>query len=171
VITKEQEIDQVDQIICQWANVRPDLDVSPMGIVGRICRLSVLLIKEQTKVFEKYGLDFAAFDVLATLFRSGEPYELSPSQLARSMMVSPGAVTQRLTRMESDGLIARTHNTDDRRGVTVRLTDEGEHLVGIVLPEHLANERRILSELSSPELVDLAGILRKMLLFEGDLPA
>ncbi|MCL2883837.1 MAG: MarR family transcriptional regulator, partial [Coriobacteriia bacterium] len=152
MITKEQEIDQVDQIIYQWSRVRPDLDVSPMGIVGRISRLGVLLVKEQTKVFERYGLDFAAFDVLATLFRSGSPYELSPSHLARSMMVTPGAVTQRLTRMESDGLIARTHNTDDRRGVTVRLTEQGQKLVGIVLPEHLANERRLLSALNASEL-------------------
>ena len=162
--------DHVDQIIAQWSAARPDLDASSMGVVGRINRLGVLLVKEQARVFAQYGLDFAAFDVLATLRRTGSPYELTPGQLASSMMVTPGTVTQRLTRLEDAGLISRSHQTTDRRVVTVTLSDTGRELVDTILPAHLANERRLLSSLTSDEQDVLSSLLRRLLLDLLDAP-
>jgi len=164
----EQPSDHVDEILTQWSEVKPDLDASPMGIIGRICRLSVFLVKEQVRVFEQYNLDFASFDVLATLFRNGPSHKLTPTQLAHSMIVTPGAVTQRLARLEEKGLIVRTHNTGDRRVVSVQLTDEGKQLVEAVLPDHLSNEQRMLSQFNTDELEDLASLLRRMLVSQGD---
>jgi len=162
--------DHVDQIVAQWAATRPDLDASSMGVIGRISRLGVLLVKEQAHVFAKYGLDFAAFDVLATLRRTGAPFELTPGQLAASMMVTPGTVTQRLTRLEDAGLISRSHQTTDRRVVTVSLCDTGLELVDTILPAHLANEHRLLAGFTPDEQVTLASLLRRLLVDLLDVP-
>jgi len=161
-------VDQVDEILAQWARERPDLDASPMGVVGRICRLSPLLVEAQSAVFRELGLDFASFDVLATLRRSGSPYELTPGELATSMMVTPGAVTQRLARLEEQSLIARRHDDPDRRKVTVALTPRGRALIDRAVPAHLENEHHILAEFSSAELATFAGLLRRLLhAYEG----
>jgi len=164
-------VDHVDEILTQWAAARPDLDASPMGVVGRICRLAVLLTKEQVRVFAHYDLDFAGFDVLATLRRNGPPHELTPGQLARYMLVTPGAVAQRLGRLEDAGLITRTHSTADRRIITVALTDRGQELVDTALPAHLANEQRLLAGFDPDELELFASLLRRLLVAQKDVPA
>jgi DNA-binding MarR family transcriptional regulator len=163
-------IDHVDQILTQWAVARPDLDASPMGVIGRICRLGSLLTKEQVRVFAQYDLDFASFDVLATLRRNGPPYELTPGQLARSMIVTPSAVAQRLTRLEATGLITRSRTSSDRRVITVALTDRGQELVDIALPAHLANEQRLLAGFAAADLEVLAALLQRLLVSQGDVP-
>lgn len=142
-----------------------------MGVIGRICRLGPLLTRKQVEVFREHGLDFASFDVLATLRRSEPPHELTPSQLARRMIVTPGAVAQRLTRLEEQGLVTRTHSLDDRRVVMVALTGSGQELIDRALPDHLANEHRILAGYSEAELETLAALLRRLLVAQGDLPA
>lgn len=141
-----------------------------MGVIGRICRLSVLLIKAQALVFARYDLDFAGFDVLATLRRSGPPYELTPGKLARSMIVTPGAVAQRLTKLEDQGLITRSHTAADRRVTTVTLTAHGKELVDAALPAHLANERNMLAGFSPADLDVFASLLRRLLVSQSDMP-
>jgi len=162
--------DHVDQIIEQWAAARPDLDASPMGVVGRICRLAALLIKEQTRVFAEHGLDFAGFDVLATLRRSGPPHALTPTQLAKAMIVTPSAVAQRLTRLEEAGLLVRSHTKADRRVIIVTLTEAGQELVDATLPDHLVNEQRLLADLSPEDRLVLESLLRRFLVSQDDLP-
>jgi len=141
-----------------------------MSVIGRICRVSVLLVKAQSQVFAQYGLDFAGFDVLATLRRNGPPHELTPSQLARSMIVTPGAVAQRLTRLEDAGLVERSHTAADRRVTTVSLTPLGQSLVDAALPDHLANEQRILAGFDQQELDTFASLLRRLLVSQADTP-
>jgi len=169
-VTQPNPTDHVDQILAQWAAARPDLDASPMGVIGRICRLSVLLVKAQTAVFARYDLDFAGFDVLATLRRNGPPHELTPGQLARSMIVTPGAVAQRLTKLEQQGLITRSHTAADRRVTTVTLTARGHELVDAVLPDHLANERNLLADFHPADLEILTSLLRRLLVSQADTP-
>jgi len=162
--------DHVDQILEQWAVARPDVDPSPMGVVGRICRLAALLVKEQTRVFAEHGLDFAGFDVLATLRRSGPPHALTPTQLARAMIVTPSAVAQRLTRLEETGLIIRSHTKSDRRVTIVTLTQAGKELVDATLPDHLRNEQRLLAGFSAAERELFEALLRRFLVSQDDLP-
>ena len=162
-VTSEAVPDQVDAILGQWARERPDLDASPMGIFGRVSRLAPLLLDAQLTVFRRLGLDFASFDVLATLRRSGGPCELTPGDLARSMMVTPGAVAQRLAGLEERGLVTRRHDNPDRRKVTVALTPEGRALIDDAVPQHLANEHRVLAAFTADERQTLAALLRRLL--------
>ena len=105
MLSGEHQPDHVGRIMAQWAVERPDLDVSPQGIIGRLHRLAVQLDEELRPVFAAAGLSDGDFDVMAALRRSGAPYELSPGQIADTTMVTSGAVTKRLDRLEGAGLV------------------------------------------------------------------
>ncbi len=118
------EHDAVDRITGQWNAVRPDVDMSPVGIVGRVSRLSRLVDRRLAANFARFGIENWMYDVLATLRRAGEPYELTAGDLVGQSMVTTGAITNRIDRLEARGLVERTR-TDDRRKVIVRLTARG----------------------------------------------
>lgn len=155
------EKDHVDRILEQWRRERPDLDVSPMGLIGRVHRLALVLDEALRAVFAEAGLGDGEFDVLATLRRAGSPYELSPGELAASTMVTSGAVSKRVQRLEAAGLVARTVDERDARGRRVRLTPAGLDLVDRTVEAHVANERRLVAALDAAERDELAGLLRR----------
>jgi DNA-binding MarR family transcriptional regulator len=162
--------DAVDLILEQWARERPDLDCSPMGVIGRITQLQREVHLAQRATFAHHGLDAPSFDVLAALRRAGEPYQLTPTALMRTALVTSGAITQRLDRLEERGLITRTRSEADGRAVVVTLTPAGRDALDAALPDHLETERGLLDGLSAPELEQLAGLLRRLLVSLGRLP-
>src|SRR5262249_34478694 len=147
---------------------RPDLDVWPMGIVGRISRLSRLLDQELKTFFARFDLERWEFDVLATLRRSGPPYELTAGALHRAGLGTSGAITNRIDRMTARGLVERVADAEDRRSIRVRLTDKGWTTVEALLAAHVENEARILSALNPSDRDLLAGALRDLLESLGD---
>jgi len=162
-----QEHDAVDRITSQWSAVRPDIDVSPINVIGRVSRLSRLVDRRLGENFARYGIEAWMYDVLATIRRSGEPYELTAGDLVRQTMVTTGAITNRIDRLEQRGLVERA-SADDRRKVIVRLTKQGLDAVEEVVVDHMATERQILADLSPRQQHDLAHLLRKTLLALGD---
>jgi DNA-binding MarR family transcriptional regulator len=160
--------DAVDAITGQWRRERPELDLWPMAVFGRISRLSRLLDRELKEFFAEYGLEFFEFDVLATLRRAGAPYELSAGDLLRTSMVTSGAITNRVDRMEAKGLVLRVRDESDRRSVRIRLTDHGLALVEELIGRHVANEKRLLGALPEDEREHLIGTLRTLLESLGD---
>ncbi|GAA0584856.1 MarR family transcriptional regulator [Streptomyces crystallinus] len=160
--------DHVDLLLAQWGERRPDLDVSPMAVIGRLKRLSRLIETELRRTFAEHGLDPASFDVLATLRRSPPPHLLTPAELMRSAMVTSGAVSQRLDRLEERGLVTRSPSPTDGRVVQVALTPEGHALIDRALPDHLATEERLLTALGADRREELAGTLRELLESLGD---
>ena len=140
--------DAVDRLVAQWAAERPDLDASELSVMatfGRLGRLLTFAGRAIDEVFEQHGLRTGEFDVLATLRRSGEPFALPPSHLARTLMLSAAGMTNRVDRLESDGLVSRRADPDDRRSSFVVLTPAGRQVVDAALADHLANEARLLS--------------------------
>jgi DNA-binding MarR family transcriptional regulator len=162
--------DAVDVILEQWARERPDLDCSPMGVIGRVSQLQREVHLAQRSTFARHGLDAPSFDVLAALRRAGEPYQLTPTALMRTALVTSGAITQRLDRLEEKGLITRGRSDTDGRAVVVTLTDEGRAALDAALPDHLETERGLLAGLSADELDQLAGLLRRWLVALGRVP-
>jgi DNA-binding MarR family transcriptional regulator len=160
--------DHVDLVLEQWSEQRPDLDASPMGVIGRLSRLSQLFDGELRRNFAEHDLDRASFDVLATLRRSNSEHSLTPAGLMRSAMVTSGAISQRLDRLEARGLVTRAPSETDGRGVRVTLTAEGLRLIDAVLPTHVDTESRLLAGLSGAERDQLAGLLRTLLESLGD---
>ncbi|MFI0408895.1 MarR family winged helix-turn-helix transcriptional regulator [Actinomadura sp. 3N508] len=160
--------DAVDAIVAQWERERPDLDPSPMGVIGRISRAQQLLGKELKEFFAAHGLEPWEFDVLATLRRHGAPYELTAGGLLRAAMVTSGAITNRIDRMEAKGLVERVRDAGDRRSVRIRLTARGLEVVDELVALHVANEERLLAGLDAAGRERLAGSLRTLLESLGD---
>jgi DNA-binding MarR family transcriptional regulator len=156
------ERDGVDLILEQWRQERPDLDPSPIGVVGRVSRLARELEQRLEPVYKAHGLEPGWHDVLATLRRTGPPYRLRPTDLTESLMLTSSGTTKRLDRLEKAGLIQREPDPDDRRGTLITLTPAGHDLINSVTEAHLANERRLLSVLDETEQRDLADLLRKL---------
>lgn len=161
--------DYVDLILEQWARERPDLDATPMGMIARVWRLARLSEAATEEVFAQHGLSRGGFDVLAALRRSGPPYELSPTDLYNSLLISSGAMTNRIDRLEQTGLVERIPDAADRRGIKVLLTTKGRKVIDEALRNHLENERRMLSVLTPAEQWILPDLLRRLLLHLKDL--
>lgn len=148
----------------QWRRERPDLDVSPMGVIGRLNEASALIARDRlAPVFARFGMQAGEFDVLATLRRAGAPYALTPTELYEATMVTSGAMTARLDRLEKAGLTRRAPHPSDRRGVVVELTVKGRELTDEALTAHVANEHQILAGLTRGERETLAKLLEKLI--------
>jgi DNA-binding MarR family transcriptional regulator len=161
-------MDRAAKAIEQWARERPDLDVTPMLVLGRLNEASSLIARERlAPLFARFGLQAGEFDVLATLRRSGQPYALTPTALYEATMVTSGAMTNRLDRLEKAGLILRGPHPNDRRGIVVQLTEKGLALIDEALSAHVANEHEILAGLSSAERETLAQLLEKLIANAG----
>jgi DNA-binding MarR family transcriptional regulator len=156
------ERDGVDLIIEQWQRERPDLDSSPIGVIGRISRLARELEQRLEPVYREHGLEPGWHDVLATLRRHGAPYRLRPTELTSASMLTSSGTTKRLDRLEHAGLIARAPDPDDRRGTLISLTPAGLELIDKLTAAHVENERRLLSSLSDADRDRLADLLRKL---------
>ena len=154
------EDDHVDRILAQWATERPELDVSPVGVIGRLHRIADRLRVELVALYERYGLGEGEFDVLATLRRSGEPYELAPGALAQRTMVTTGAVSKRLDRLEAAGLIRRRSSELDGRSRVVGLTEAGLAGIDEAFAAHMRNEARLLEGLDAAQRAQLADLLK-----------
>jgi DNA-binding MarR family transcriptional regulator len=153
------DLDHVGRIMAQWREQRPDLDVSPQGIIGRLHRLADVLHAELRPVFAEEGLSDGDFDVLASLRRAGAPYELSPGLIAATTMVTSGAVTKRVDRLEAAGLVVREVSDEDGRGRRVRLSGRGLEVVDRLVERHLANEHWLVSTFSADDRARLAHLL------------
>jgi DNA-binding MarR family transcriptional regulator len=130
----------------EWARERPDLDNAPQAVIGRLHRLANHLTDELVAVYGRFDLSEGEFDVLATLRRAGSPFERTPSELAASTMVTTGAMTKRLDRLERRRLVSRRQSDVDGRGRVIALTPRGRELIDEAFTAHLANERRLLDE-------------------------
>jgi DNA-binding MarR family transcriptional regulator len=157
------EPDHIDRILQQWRRERPDLDTSPIGLFGRLFRASQLADVALAEGLDRYELQTGWFDLLAALRRAGAPYELNPTQLMETTMLSSGGMTKRVDRLVEAGLVERTPDPGDRRGVLVRLTRRGKKTIDRALAAHLANEERLLRALTPADRADFERLLRALL--------
>jgi DNA-binding MarR family transcriptional regulator len=156
--------DPVDAIIGQWAVCRPELETLPMEVFGRIYRIARLMGDRTEKEYARYGVGRGEFDVLGTLRRSGEPYTLSPRQLAATLMLTTGGMTGRLDKLEKAGLLTRSPDPDDRRGLRITLTEEGFAVADAAVTAGLAAQHEVFgAALDEEEGRQLAALLRRLL--------
>lgn len=156
-------MDHVDEILHQWNRERPDLDVAPMGLIGRLGRVVHYLTREMDKTFARFGLTGASFDVLATLRRAGAPHSLSPGDLLSTMMITSGTLTNRIDQLEKAGLVARASNPEDGRSVIISLTPKGLATIDAAVTAHVETQKRLVSVLPEAERALLDGQLRAFL--------
>ena len=154
--------DAIDRLIDQWRTARPDLDPSPMALFGRLFRTARAADRSVEAGLAAHGLQPGWFDVLSALRRSGPPHRLSPGRLSAAVMLSTGGMTKRLDRMEEGGLLERSPDPGDRRGVLVGLTARGRRVVDAAVDAHVANEERLLAGLGTAERTQLERLLRRL---------
>ena len=154
--------DEVDRLVEAWHAERPDLDVEPLHVLSRVSRLARHLDRARRAVFAAHGMESWEFDVLTALRRAGPPYELSPGRLLRATLVTSGTMTNRIDRLTTKSLVVRLPDPDDRRGVLVRLTDEGRDKADQALAGLLDHERELLARLSADQQGELAALLRAL---------
>lgn len=157
------ETDEVDALVQAWRRERADLDLAPVEVFSRISRLARLLDRARRDAFTAESIEPWEFDVLAALRRTGSPYQLSPGQLLRETMVTSGTMTNRIDRLSERGLVERSPDPADRRGVLVGLTAAGKRAVDGAFETLLASERELLGELSAAERRELAGLLKRLM--------
>lgn len=155
--------DSVEHLLSEWRRERPELDPSPIGIQGRIVRLSARLLRQIEGWLAPLDLGWEAFSLIVTLRRSGKPYELRPTDLLRESLLTSGAITNRIDRVEQKGLIERRPDAADRRSYIIRLTPAGKRLADKAIATHLAETDKLLDALSPRERRQLAGLLSKLL--------
>jgi DNA-binding MarR family transcriptional regulator len=155
--------DAVDEIAQQWAREKPDLALDSIGVVVRILRIAKLIADERRAVLSQLNIDSATFDLIATLRRGGRPYRMSPTAIARDCLVSGGAISQRVTRAEADGLVRTTRTDSGKRTLWVELTDRGHRIVERDIEVLLGRERELVAHLADRDREQLTGLLRELL--------
>jgi DNA-binding MarR family transcriptional regulator len=156
--------DSVDRIIEAWRSREPQLDSSSLEITGRLVLVAGYYERTVLAVLQPFGLSIADFDVLNTLRRVSNQHGTKPTDMARSSLITTGAMTARLDRLERSGLIRRTPDPADRRGVLVRLTPQGSKIAGRALHELIAANQVFLEPLSGPQQDSIASALKVLLL-------
>lgn len=155
--------DHVDHLLAQWAVEQPELDTSMLRIGARVVRLARYLDRQIADSLAPWELSEGELNVLAALRRAGPPYELTPTQLYRALLVSSGAMTNRLDRLEEAGLLVRTPDPDDRRRTRVGITDRGRALVETALEAHNTALGAIFEVLGPDESERFVALLRTVL--------
>ncbi|MFI0719916.1 MarR family winged helix-turn-helix transcriptional regulator [Streptomyces sp. NPDC021224] len=155
--------DAVDAITAQWAVERPELDTLAMAVYGRVYRIARVMGDRMEAEYQRFGIGRGEFDVLGTLRRAGAPYTLSPRELSATLMLTTGGMTGRLDKLERAGLLVRSPDPHDRRGLRVTLTDRGVEVVDSALVAGLAVQHDALAALAPEEGAQLAALLRRLL--------
>ncbi|NIO27679.1 MAG: MarR family transcriptional regulator [Candidatus Latescibacteria bacterium] len=154
--------DPFDNVREQWDKERPDLDTSGLEVLWRISYLHKDLRHAAGKRLAKLNLPNWAFDVLASLRRQGPPYQMSPSELCEAAILTSGAMTNRLDRLEEAGLVERHPDPNDRRSLNVRLTSKGKDVIDRAVGVRFEHANQALSPLSEAERRQLVRLLRKL---------
>jgi len=155
-------VDRIDILMKQWQKERPDLDASSMEVLGRIMLLNRFAESGFERLLKPHNLTLPEFDVLAVMRRCGEPFKMSVGTLCSYSLLSSGAMTNRVDRLEKKGLVQREPNPADRRGILVVLTDKGFDLIESLIVLRLAETDRLTSLLSNEDQTNLAGILKRL---------
>lgn len=155
--------DEVDELVEAWHRERADLDLAPVEVFSRIGRLARLLDKARREAFSAHAIETWEFDVLAALRRAGRPYKLTPGVLLRQTLVTSGTMTNRVDRLARRGLVERSPDPSDRRGVLVRLTTTGKSTVDGAFETLLESERDLLSGLAPGDRDQLASLLKQLM--------
>lgn len=154
--------DLIDQLMLDWAQELPDIDTSGMSVVGRIIYLGRILESKVEATLKPLGLIYTDFDILATLRRSGQPYCLSPTELRQSVLITSGAMTAAMKRLEKLGLLERRKDIEDGRSSKACLTQKGAKLAAEAARVRFEHARQSVTDLNDAEILAAATVLRKL---------
>jgi len=156
--------DLIDDLQDDWLQQRPELDTESMGVVLRIQTLAKSFTDLASARLQEFDLQWWQYDVLSALRRQGEPYMMAASELAVAGMLTSGAMTNRIDRLEDSGLVRRLPDKRDRRRVLVQLTGKGLGLVDQASDARFDIATRSLAGLDNNQKSQLCNLLRRLIL-------
>jgi DNA-binding MarR family transcriptional regulator len=145
-----------------WRRERPDIDMRSLHVFMTLRLVLQDAERQRALIFERHGVTPRTVDLLVALRRVGPPYMVTPSKLAQALVLTPGGVSQRLDRLEQEGLVRRTIDRDDRRVIWVQLTARGVKRLDDLMVEYMAHEEAMLAALSDADRKTLARLLAKL---------
>lgn len=157
-----KKLDRIDRLLAEWQVQRPELDAGAMAVIGRLLSIGRQLEARANAALKPLGLHYTDLDVLATLRRGGRPFRRTPTELRDSVLITSGAMTACLDRLEGNGLIARLADPQDRRSSAAELTAAGRKLIDKAIAVRFEEATDALSVLNKPERVRLAALLKKL---------
>lgn len=163
--------DVIDRVIADWGRARPETKADALQIVGRILWLGRHYEEAVSRLLSGHNLSYSDYDVLATLRRSGAPFELSPTELAKRVLLSSGGLTACLRRLEAAELISRHGVPEDRRRLMAKLTPQGFDLVEAFIDQRFALADRALGELDAEQRDEAEAVLRRLVVTVEGAPS
>ena len=155
--------DIVDSLVADWQRTRPQTKADAIQVIGRIIWLGRQYEDAVTRMPSNPGLSYSDYDVIATLRRAGKPYELTPTELGKRVLLTSGGLTACLRRLENAGLISRRGVPEDRRRLLAKLTPKGFDLIESFLDDRFALAGEALASLSQKERRILEALLRRLM--------
>jgi len=159
---QDGEGDRIDRLLSEWQAERPELDAAAMAVVGRLLSIGRQLEGRANAALKPLGLHYTDLDVLATLRRGGRPYRRTPTELRNAVLITSGAMTACLDRLEGNGLIARVADPQDRRSSAAELTTAGRKLIDKAIAVRFREAADAVASLSEGERTRLAALLKKL---------
>ena len=160
--------DVIDELQSEWNLQRPDLNIESMGVVLRIQALAKILADQTAAKLQEFDLLWWQYDVLSALRRQGKPFIMAATELAESAMLTSGAMTNRIDRLEEDELVRRIKDSNDGRRVLVQLTNKGLNLIEQASKARFETATDALEGLSTGQSNSLSSLLRLVLTNQND---
>ncbi|MFN7106801.1 MAG: MarR family winged helix-turn-helix transcriptional regulator [Brevundimonas sp.] len=159
--------DVIDTVLADWRSARPETKAGALQVVGRILWLGRRYEEAVSLLLSEHHLSYSDYDVLATLRRAGAPFELTPTELAKRVLLSSGGLTACLRRLESSDLVSRHSVPEDRRRLMAKLTPRGFDLVESFIDQRFELADRALVELDRDQRDQAEALLRRLVVSAG----
>jgi len=159
--------DLIAEVVEEFARHRPDLDLRTIETVCRLILMGRKMEAFAARSMEPFGLNYTDLDVLATLRTTEPPHERTPSDLMRHVMISSGAMSVCLGRLEEQGLVERRVAESDRRSRIVTLTPKGLALIDEAITRRWSAAEALLEPLSGWEVDGVNDVLRRIEIASG----
>ena len=111
------------------------------------------------RLIKQAGLTISQFGALEALYHLGP---LCQSELGEKILKSSGNITMVVDNLEKQKLVKRERQGEDRRFVTVRLTDAGDRLIRDVFPKHVKTMVSEMGALTASEQEALGRLCKKL---------
>ncbi len=153
------------ECLLEASRVFPQLDPDAVEAYLHLLRAGDEVIRASSNYFARKEMSSGRFSVLMLLLdpSKGTPLKRTPAELAELTNCTRATMTGLVDTLEKDGMVRREPNPDDRRMMSVVITDAGIHLMHGILPEHFSRISRLMGSLSDRECKQLVGLLAKVL--------
>jgi DNA-binding MarR family transcriptional regulator len=136
----------------------PPCNGSSLGLLFRQARDAMWARMERELAATGHELNFSQYITIKTLACG----PVGVTELARAAYLHPGAMTRLLDKLVERGLVAREATPNDRRGVRIQLTTEGEALWGEISPCAQRVHAQATANMSEAEQAQLTRLLAQV---------